>query len=528
MELQALIQAMSRPQAYPHPVETVSVVQTHISAVFLAGDRAYKVKKPVDLGFLDFTTLERRRHFCRQEVTLNRRLAPGVYLDVVPITAAGDGVLVDGPGPALEFAVRMVRLPDERTFEALLERGVLDSDALRALAGRLAAFHAAAASGAEVSRWGGFDTVAGNARENFAQLRPFVGDTLSARVLEVLERRTEAALTDLRPLMEARARAGVPRDTHGDLHLKHVYALREGTAGDGLVVVDCIEFNERFRYADPVSDMAFLDMDLRYRGRPDLAAAFSDAYFLALGDEAGRALQPFYTAYRAVVRGKVDGFASRGAEIPAVERERFRERARAYFLLAMGVLCDPPERPAVVMTAGLPGSGKSWLARWLAQELGWQLVSTDVVRKGLAGLAPLSSARADVDRGIYTPEWTARTYAACREQAAAHLFEGRRVVVDGTFVREAHRRELLLAARAWRVPALMLLCEAPEDALRARLAARRGDASDADWATYRAMRERWEAPGEDTARVTRRINTGGAVEETRAAARAALSDAGLL
>ena len=208
MDIDQLISALGRPEAYPHPVETVGVVQTHISAVFLAGPLAYKIKKPVDFGFLDFTTLERRRHYCAEEVRLNRRLAPGVYRDVVPIVAAGDGVAVGAAGEPLEWAVRMERLPEERTFAALLERGELDESVVTELAGRIAAFHAAAAAGEEISRSGGLETVARNVRENFEQVRESIGQTVSAPVFDRLERQAESDLRAFGPLI---ATTGEPR-----------------------------------------------------------------------------------------------------------------------------------------------------------------------------------------------------------------------------------------------------------------------------------------------------------------------------
>ena len=438
MELEQLIEGLARPEAFAFDTEPPEIVHTHISVVFLAGEHAFKVKRPVDLGFLDFTTLEARRHFCDEEVRLNRRLAPDVYLGVVPITLRGEQLVFGGDGPAVEYAVHMRRLPDDRTFEAFLEADRLDDTLLVPLAERMSAFHAKAASGPDVSRWGGFDTVAGNAHENFEQVEPYVGETISEPVFERLRNLVEADLERHRVLMDERAARHRTRDTHGDLHLKHVYSL-DDDPGDGLLVVDCIEFNERFRFADPVADIAFLAMDLTYRGRPDLAHTFCEAYFDASGDDEGRGLLAYYTGYRAMVRGKVDGFAWREPEIPMPAREAARDRARAYFLLALGVVAAPVDRPALVLSIGLPGTGKSWLARQLEQRHGFHVVSTDNVRKELAGFEPTESAAAPVDEGIYAPDWSDRTYDACLDRAVEHLKNGDRVVVDATFRASARR-----------------------------------------------------------------------------------------
>ncbi len=333
MELGALIDELARPDAHPFAVGAVTVVQTHISVVFLAGDVVYKVKKPVNLGFLDFTTLEKRRHFCEEEVRLNRRLAPAVYLGVVPITR-GAGARFEGTGEPVEWAVKMVRLPEEASLLNKLERGAVGPELIAKLAERVAEFHARAVGGPRVAESGRFEVVARNARENFEQAEPQVGITLTREAFDDLRALTEAALTRLRPLIEARAARGVPRDTHGDLHLDHVYHFPDRAPPGDLVAIDCIEFAERFRHADPIADAAFLAMDLAFRGRRDLADAFVTNYLRASGDAEGAALVPFYAAYRAAVRAKVEGMELSETEVPPAERVAARERARRHWELA--------------------------------------------------------------------------------------------------------------------------------------------------------------------------------------------------
>jgi len=494
--------------------------------VFLAGDFAYKVKKPVDLGFLDFTTLERRRVDCEAEVRLNRRLAAGVYLGVVPIAIRAGGFRVGDGGAAVEYAVRMERLPEEATLRSRLACGRLDRETVELVARRVAAFHVGAATGPEIARQGRFQVVAGNARENFAQTEGFLGATVSTEVWRRLRQLTEEELAARRPLVEARARPGTIRDGHGDLHLDHVYHFPDRQPPSDLVIVDCIEFNDRFRHLDPVADAAFLAMDLEFHGRPDLARWFADAYFEETGDQEGRELLPFYTAYRAMVRGKVESFEVSEDEVPEGQRWEDLQRARAHFLLALALLSPPAERPCLVLAAGLPGTGKSVLARALETGAGFVRIASDRVRKELAGLPPDAPAPAAVDAGIYTAAWTERTYAVCLERAGEELFAGRRVVVDATFSQEARRSELLAAARAWGVRGLMLLCEAPPEEvhgrLEARAAATEADPSDADWEIYQALAARWEAPSPGTAAAVHRIDTSGPPEESLAQALTAL------
>jgi aminoglycoside phosphotransferase family enzyme/predicted kinase len=528
MELAPLIEALSQAAAYRHPVEAVGVRHTHISVVFLAGPFAYKVKKPVNLGFLDFSTLKKRHHFCEEEVRLNRRLAPEVYLGVVPVSRSGLGVKMEGQGEAVEWAVKMQRLRDEATLEKRLQQGQIGVGLLKALARKVALFHARAAAGEHISAFGRFEVVARNSRENFDQAATQVGTTLSRGVFERLRRLTEEALSRLRPLIESRADRGVPRDTHGDLHLDHVYLFPDSTPPADLVIIDCIEFNERFRFADPVSDMAFLVMDLHFHGRRDLARAFAEEYFLASGDEEGRALLPFYVAYRAAVRGKVEGFELLEKEIPEAERIAAIVRARAHWLSALGELETPSRRPCLVLVGGLPGTGKSTLAQGLAGRADFRLIRSDLVRKELAGLQARESARSPFEEGIYAPDWSERTYAECLCRAEKLLFEGERVIVDASFGEEKRRQAILDAAGRLAVPVVFMLCQADPEVTRRRLERRRGDVSDADWSVYGKAAERWEEIGPATRGVLCEVSTNGTKDQTLSRALNLLGEASLL
>ncbi|MBY0527647.1 MAG: AAA family ATPase [Gemmataceae bacterium] len=496
MELADLIAALSQPVAYPYPVERVEVVQTHISAVFLAGDFVYKVKKPVTLGFLDFGTLDRRRHFCDEEVRLNRRLAASVYVGVVPIARYGSGLRVEGDGEAVEWAVKMHRLPVAATLRDQLQRGDADAPRLRALAQTVARFHVQANRGEAISAFGRFDVVLRNARENFTESTAQIDDTISQTVFERLRVLTEQSLARLKPLIDVRAERDVPCDTHGDLRLEHVYLFPDRTAPDDLVIIDCVEFAERFRYADPVADVAFLVMELIFNGWEDLATVFADAYFQAAGDAEGRTLLPFYTAYRSAVRGKVQGMKAVGPEVPDAERARAQARSRAHWLLALGELEAPARRPCLVLTGGLPGTGKSTLARGLAEHASFEVIRSDVVRKELAGV--VGSTPGPFREGLYSAEQTKQTYAECLRRAKELLFEGRRVLVDANFGEDQHRRAFLETAREWGVPGILFICEAEPPVVKRRLELRRGDASDADWAIYQEKARQWEAASAET------------------------------
>lgn len=526
MNLETLIRDLSLRSAYTPPPTEVTVIQTHISVVFLAGDFAYKIKKPLNLGFLDFTTLERRKHFCEEEVRLNRRLAPSVYLGVVPITGSPGALRMNGDGEPVEFAVRMRRLDPARTFESLLNRGELNGELLQSFAQRIAQFHREAVIGEHDAQCARFVVVAGNCRENFDQTRSMIGQTVSAEVFEGLQSLTEAELTKHRDLIERRALRGVPRDTHGDLRLDHVYSFPSAPPPDDLVVVDCIEFNERFRYADPVADIAFFAMDLGFHGRADLARAFTDAYFSASGDEEGRVLLPLYTSYRALVRAKVEGFALNEKEIPEARRAELLRSAKAHFLLAYKRLQPSYDRPCLILIGGLPATGKSRLAEEFAHR-GVARVSTDLVRKELAGLRSDQSAVAAFGEGIYSPEWIERTYDACLTRVRDLLFRGKRVVVDANFGKEAWRRKFLDAAAEFSLPAVLFICESDPEQIKARLGQRKGDASDADWEIYKKAAARWEPLSPLTERATHRISTHRTPQDTFLRAMEFLNELGL-
>jgi aminoglycoside phosphotransferase family enzyme/predicted kinase len=527
MELARLIDDLSDPAAYPDPVKTVEVRQTHISAVFLADDFVYKVKKPVNYGFVDFGSVAKRRHYCEEEVRLNRRLAPQVYLGVVPVTRRDTRVELEGKGEVIDWAVKMRRLPDEATLQALLQQGQVCVEVVQRLAHRIATFHAQAEAGPRIAEYGRFAVVAGNARENFEQSAGHVGSTVSHPVFERALALTEETLARHQPLIDRRAQNNIPRDTHGDLRLSHVYHFPNRQPPDDLVVIDCIEFNARFRFADPVSDMAFLFMGLAYQGHRDLAHAFAEAYFSTSQDNEGRVLLSFYTSYRAAVRGKVEGLKLTRPEMPESDRALALSKAKGSWLLALGALEAPSRKPCLVLVGGLPGTGKSTLANALAQHAGFRLIRSDLVRKELAGVGG-EECRAEFGQGIYTADWTKRTYADCLRRTEELLFHGERVLMDANFREENQRRMFLNSAVQCGVTTVFLLCETEPEVVRARLAKRRGDASDADWAVYEKAAETWEDLGPELASRLHTITTGEALESALSNALAVLRKQGLL
>ena len=508
MDTAQLIEALRRPQAYPEPAARVEIVQTHISIVVLVGEFVYKVRKGVDMGFLDFTTLEKRRADCDAEVVLNRRLAPSVYLGVVPITGSASKLSVEGSGEPIEWAVKMRRLPEDATLESRLSRDEISAAQIETLAERIAAFHRGAERGPHISEVACFETISRNLLENLHHPGAKEPEGIDAEILARLTALTTQALEEARPLIEERSRRGVPCDCHGDLKTDHVYLFPEAAPPDDLVIIDCIEFNERFRYIDPVADMAFLAMDLTYQGRRDLSRALIERYFRAGGDEQGRALLQLYLSYRAAVRAKVLSIQAGEAETDPAAREALLRKARTYRLLALGEIEAPEKRAGLALIGGLPGTGKSALAHAAAEAFGFELIRSDVVRKELAGLVPEESGT----DALYTDEMSDKTYAECAHRAGEILARGGRVIVDANFREEVRRTPFVDLARECAARTLFIECRAPEQVIRRRLERRGADASDADWGVYRKLRDQWETPGTQTARVAHSIDTGGSPE----------------
>lgn len=327
-ELPELIKALLDPQAYPTPPQKVEMVQTQMSYVFIAGDYVFKIKKPVDFGFLDYTTLEKRLTFCIKELELNRRLCPDAYLEVVPVTDDDGRIVMDGKGEVREYAVKMRRLPREAMMDTLLKENKVTPEMLARVAAILAEFHHRAATGGDINQFGGTDTVFQNTDENFSQTEKYIGTTVSAETHRCLRSWNENFIKTNESLFKKRVAEGRIRDCHGDLHAPHI------CFGNGICIYDCIEFNDRFRYCDVASEVAFLAMDLDHYGRRDLSGSFVDAYVAKSGDEELRQLLNFYKCYRACVRAKVGCFQYADPYIPAAEKEQILENTRSYFKLA--------------------------------------------------------------------------------------------------------------------------------------------------------------------------------------------------
>jgi len=500
----ALIAALQRPDAYPHAVsEPVRVAETHISWVLLTGEFAYKVKKPIRLSFLDYSTLERRRWLCEEELRLNRRLAPELYLGVSVIGGTPESPRIGGAGPPLEYAVCMRQFSPADELSALLEAGSVTPDDVAVLGAGIARFHAAAAPAPAGSAYGSPDTAHRVTMDNFTELRSLPEVAGWVAHLSALESRLSELHCELQSLMDERRALGRVRECHGDLHCGNVVRW----AGE-LTPFDGIEFEPALRFIDVINDIAFLTMDLAERGHLALRRAVLQAWAETSGDWTGLPLLPYYEAYRALVRAKVD--ALRALQLDADSRARAAAVTDCRRYLDWAATRVTRRRPMLLITCGLSGSGKTWLARRLGERLGALHLRSDVERKRLAGFAAHEDSRSPPDAGIYTLEFNDRTYRRLHDCAAAALAAGEPAIIDAAFLRGHERRRFLALAQERNVPFAIVHCRAPDAVLRDRVGARaaaRSDASEAGLEVLARQPTYWEAIGSDEQRHVVAVDT---------------------
>jgi aminoglycoside phosphotransferase family enzyme/predicted kinase len=502
----------------------VDLAETHISWVFLLDADVFKVKKPVALGFVDFRSIEQRKAACDAEVRLNARLAPHVYRGVVPIRRGDDGrFIAGGDGKVVDWAVHMVRLSDDHRADLLLARGELTGESIDAVAARIASFHAAARCDESTARLGTPDAISFNVEENFAQTRGHVAKYVNADQAEEMARWQTAFVRGHEALFAQRIAAGRVRDGHGDLRLEHVYLGQVASSADP-TIIDCIEFSDRFRFADVCSDVAFLSMDLAAHRRVDLAERLLARYARDADDFDLYALVDFYESYRAYVRGKIAAIVAADGGLDSDARQRAESDARRYFLLALAVERRSMLLPAVACVGGLIASGKSTIADRVGLALSAPVVEADRTRKAILGVEATRPIDESAWQGVYDPAFTEKVYAEVLRRADVVLASGRPVVVDASFRSRAMRRAAQDLAARHHVPFCFIECRADPSVSRSRLVARaaaRG-VSDGRLEIFDAFRAQFEtvdelAPGDHVV-----LDTTRPLDENMAALRARL------
>ena len=486
------IRQLANPQCYPDEAESVTLYQTHLSLVCVVGDHAYKLKKALQLPFVDFSTLSKRKHFCEEEVRLNRRLCPDFYLGVVPLFSksgavgfcdAGDGAEI------IDYAVLMRRLPAARMMDVLLAHDSVTHADVRRIAAAMVEFHRGVAlRGSSADALRATDRLRDFALANFPETTGHCDSIFDRRLHRALQTRAAQDFAQHMPLLRSRAQQGRVVDGHGDLHARNI------CLGEPMAIYDCLEFNRDLRVADVAAENAFLIMDLRYRAHAELANLYLEHYLTASGDHKQRDLIPMLLRHRAMVRAKVAALAAAEPEIDAADRMGCISSARRHMNL-MAASAIEQDRPLLICACGLPATGKSFVFDALAKATGWPCFASDRIRKQLAGIAPNERAPS----GCYTPEASARTYAEVMRSASAALPAGP-VLLDANFANAALRGQAAECARNSGAEIVFVWFRADDRQVEQRMQQRAGDPdriSDADFEIYRQLQATFEPPSAD-------------------------------
>jgi uncharacterized protein len=503
-----LIAFLESPESYPHSPAEVRAIQTHISWVFIASPFVFKVKKPVNLGFLDFSTLEKRRYFCQREIELNRRLCPEIYLGIVPICTTASGLSFEAQGEIVEYAVKMRELPHGWFLSELLEKNLVAEKEISRVISTLHRFYQSETPRPEIEQWGTPEKLKISTDENFAQVEPFVGKSISSAAFEAVRHFTNRFYIVNENLFWERIQQHRILDCHGDLHLDHVHLTPEANT-----IFDCIEFNDRFRFIDIANDLAFLAMDFDFKGRSDLGNLLLRNAAREFGDAGMLKLANFYKCYRAFVRGKVESIQA--TEKETRNPEEHQKQAARYFSLALQYAIAGSE-PLLLVVMGLVGAGKSTIAKRLASELNWPVFSSDEIRKTLASV-PLNQRTPPESREkIYSTQMTQRTYRKLVEDGLGALKKNRGVILDATFSTRALRKFLRGECKTASARFQFVELDVGPDEIKERLKARdekAAETSDARLEDFDKLNAAYKPPSELAPDLTR-ISTTNSISDT--------------
>lgn len=468
-EMPALIQTMLQPAFYPHPVkEPIQLMQTHVSYVFLTGDYAYKVKKPVNFGFLDFSTLAARQHFCLEEIAMNRQNAPEIYLDVLPITQTDDQFALNGTGQAVEYAIKMREFPQDDLFISLFEQGKLTEAYMQELGRVVAQFHALAQTNDYIRSFGEVAQIRQAIDENYQQTEKYIGGPQTQEQFTETKQFTDTFFEQQQELFKSRIEHDKIKECHGDLHLRNICLWN-----NKIQLFDRIEFNEPFRFVDVMYDIAFAVMDLEARDSKELGNAFLNTYVEQTDDWLGLQVLPLYLSRQAYVRAKVTSFLLDDAGVPEEAKKAAMVTAADYYKLAWNYTQKRQGR--LILMSGLSGSGKTTVARHLARKLGAIQLRSDAVRKHIAGISLQEKGGAE----LYSAEMNEKTYNRLLDLAIKIANQGWTVILDAKYDREATRSQAIAQSKKHQLAIEIIHCQAPLAILRDRLLARTDDVSDA-------------------------------------------------
>ena len=494
------IQAMLKPEFYDHPVDTCQLVETHISWVILTGDFAYKIKKPINLGFVDFSTLIKRKLYCEEELRLNRRLAPNIYLDVIPISGSEENPVLESKEKAFEYAVKMKQFSQNMQLDHVLARNELRQDMIDSFAKLIAEFHQHIETAKLASDFGNPEQVYLPAKENFIQTRDLISDKSKTDLLSRIETWTEDTFSEIKYIFHQRKEKGFIRECHGDLHLRNL-AWHENKP----LAFDCLEFNANFRWVDVISEVAFLIMDLNVHNQPELAQYFLNKYLELTGDYEGCRVLRFYLVYRVMVRAKVD--AIRAAQSGISQQECDEANAEIDNYLQLALTYTKKTKPFIIVTHGMSASGKSTITQPLLEKLGAIRIRADVERKRLFNIKQEHVSSASIQQGIYTKQATQKTYLKLLDLTESIIDAGLPVIVDATFSTIEQRTLFNKLASQKQVRFIILNFITSEETLKQRIRNRKDDVSDADITVLENQIKNWHHLKQDEEKYSISINT---------------------
>ncbi|ACB49523.1 unknown [Crocosphaera subtropica ATCC 51142] len=469
MDISTLIKQLQNPNSYPHTVQdSIKVLQTHASAIFLTGNYAYKIKKPVDFGFLDYSTLEKRQHFLNQELVMNQAIAPDIYLEVLPITIKNDQVKIGEEGKIIDYVLKMNQFPQDCLFINLFQAGKLEKKHLENLGKVVAEFHKNTQTNDYIRRFGNIEMIKKSIDENYERTEKYIGIVQTEKQYQETKEFTNHYFELKQNYFKQRQQADKIRECHGDLHLKNV-CLWNGK----IELFDRIEFNEEFRYVDVMFDIAFTIMDLDARNRTDFSNIFLNTYLEYTGDWQGLQVLPLYLSRQAYVRAKVNSMLLDDSNISEKEHQKAQEDAKNYYHLAWKY--TQQHQGKIIMMSGLSGSGKTTMAKYLAQDINAILIRSDAVRKH-RGNIPLDETG---DNELYSAAMNQETYKTLIQLGEMMAKEGFNVILDAKFDRHQWRETVIEIAKKYNISLTILYCYAPLKILSDRLSKRQGDISDA-------------------------------------------------
>lgn len=474
---QNLIQKLLNPQAHKNPVKNLNLIETHISWVILTGDFVYKIKKPVDFEFLNYTTLEKRKFYCEEEIRLNQMLAPELYLGVVPITGTNENPMIEGEGPILDYALKMREFSQDALFSKLLNENKLTPELIDETAKMIAQFHEKIPAASADSVFGTPEHVHAPVIQNFDQIRPMLNDAQDLQQLQQLQEWSDEQFKRYKAIFAQRKANGFIRECHGDIHLGNIILLNNQPK-----LFDAIEFNDDFRWTDTIADIAFLAMDLCDHQQHAYAQRLLNTYFNTTGDYEGLLILPYYAAYRAIVRAKVSLFRIFSG-VTAEEEMAIRKKYRNLMALAQNY--TQQTQPTLFLLHGMSGSGKSTLARYLSEKINAFTISSDIERKRLFGLDSAAKTNSGIEQGIYHPDATQQTYQHLTKNAEFILKAGYHAIVDAAFLKLAQRQLFEKLAKELKTPFIILHCHTSRKNLELAITERNlkaNEASEADFA----------------------------------------------